>query len=62
MANAELKHYAKEHGVRIWKVAERFGLSDTRFSIKLRHELSPKDAERFRSYVDQIAAAQEDED
>ena len=62
MSNEKLKDYARKKGVRIWRVAERFGLSDTRFSIKLRHELSPKDAQRFRSYVDQIAAAQEDED
>lgn len=62
MSNEKLKNYAKKEGVRLWMVAERFGLSDTRFSIKLRHEFSAQDAERFRSYVDQIAAAQEDED
>lgn len=62
MENIELKKYARDKGVRIWRIAERFGLSDTRFSIKLRHELSPKDAERFRSYVDEIAKEQEADD
>lgn len=56
MNNRELKLYAASKGVRLWQVAEKFGVSDVAFSKKLRHELSKEDAEQFKVYVDEIAS------
>lgn len=55
MANTELKLYASQKGVRLWQVAERFGMIDSNFSKKLRKEFTPDAAEKFRRYVDEIA-------
>ena len=55
MANTELKLYATQKGVRLWQVAERFGMIDSNFSKKLRKEFTPDAAEKFRRYVDEIA-------
>ena len=55
MANDGLRIYAAGKGVRLWQVADRFGITDSYFSKKMRKELSKQDAERFRKYVDKIA-------
>lgn len=55
MANTELKLYAMQKDVRLWQVAERFGINDGNFSRKLRKEFTPDAAEKFRRYVDEIA-------
>lgn len=56
MNNIELKFYASSKGVRLWQVADKFGITDSAFSRKLRHELSKEDAEKFKVYVDEIAS------
>ena len=55
MANDGLRIYAAGKGVRLWQVADKFGITDSYFSKKMRKELSKRDAERFRKYVDEIA-------
>lgn len=55
MANDGLRIYAAGKGVRLWQVADKFGITDSYFSKKMRKELSKQDAERFRKYVDEIA-------
>lgn len=55
MCNKELREYAKIHGVKLWQIAEMFGLSDVVFSKKLRHELSIEDATKFKEFTDEIA-------
>lgn len=54
-SNNELKYYAQCRGVRLWQVAEKFGITDAAFSRKLRKEFSKEDAELFEKYVDEIA-------
>ena len=44
MANERIKTAARESQVRLWELAESFGMTDSAFSRKLRHEFS--DAER----------------
>lgn len=56
MKNKELKLYAASKGVRLWQVAEKFGITDAAFSRKLRKLFSKEDAWQFRKYVDEIAA------
>lgn len=56
MNNKKLREYAAGKKVKLWQVAEKFGVSDVAFSKKLRHELSKEDAEQFKKYVDEIAS------
>ncbi len=56
MNNRELKLYAASKGVRLWQVAEKFGITDAAFSRKLRKEFSQEDARRFKVYVDEISS------
>lgn len=56
MNNRELKLYAASKGVRLWQVAEKFGITDAAFSRKLRKEFSKEGAEQFKKYVDEIAS------
>lgn len=60
--NTELKAYAKKNRVFIWEVAEKFGLSDGTFSRKLRKELTNKEQELFKKYVDEIKATRIEEE
>lgn len=55
MNNRELKLYAASKGVRLWQIAEKFGVSDAAFSRKLRKEFTREDAEQFKAFVDEIA-------
>ena len=54
--NNDLRLYAAGKGVRLWQVAARFGVTDAAFSRKMRKPFTDDDANRFRSYVDEIAA------
>ena len=56
MSNKELKLYAASKGVRLWQVADCFGVTDAAFSRKLRKELSKEDAKQFKLFVDEIAS------
>ena len=54
-ANEELRNYAKNNGVKLWQIADKFGISDGNFSRKLRKELSTEDYNKFIKFVDEIA-------
>lgn len=55
MANQNLKFYAQGKGVRLWQVADKFGVSESYFSRKLRKEFTEEEAEKFKRFVDEIA-------
>lgn len=57
MANERIKETAKKKGVRLWEVADRFGMVDSVFSRKLRKELSPEQRKQALQYIDEIAAS-----
>jgi hypothetical protein len=57
-ANVELRLYAMGKGVRMWQVAEKFGISEAYFCKKMRNELSDEEAEKFKKFVDEIAEEQ----
>ncbi len=54
-ANMELRLYAMGKGVRMWQIAEKFGISEAYFCKKMRNELSDEEADKFRKFVDEIA-------
>lgn len=44
MKNAKIKQLAKEKGIKLWQIAEVYGISDGNFSRLLRKDL-PKEKE-----------------
>ena len=40
MCNLDIKGYALEKGVKLWQIAEKLGITDATFSIKLRKEFT----------------------
>lgn len=58
MANQKLKFYAQGKGVRLWQVADKFGVSDSYFSRKLRKEFTEEEAEKFKKFADEVAEEQ----
>lgn len=56
MCNAEIKEMAKTNKVPLWKIADKFGITDSHFSRKLRKEFSPEDKQKALDFIKQIAA------
>lgn len=54
MKNKAIREYAKSCGVRLWEVAEAYGLSDQNFSRKLRHELPDDEQQKIMRIIDEI--------
>lgn len=54
-ANMDIREKAKQAGVRLWEVADAFGLNDGNFSRKLRKELSKEDREKVLTIIDRLA-------
>lgn len=52
--NKDIKEYAKKSGVKLWQVAEKFGLNDGNMSRKLRKEFSEKEKENIIKIIDLI--------
>ncbi len=61
MINEDLKLYAAGKGVRLWQIAKKFNVTDSYFSRKLRQTFSAEDSERFKAFVDDIAATKDGE-
>lgn len=56
MKNIDIREYAKEKGVKLWRIAQALSVNDGNFSRKLRVELSDdKKAEIFK-IIDELAA------
>ena len=52
----KIREKAKQTGIRLWEVADAFGLNDGNFSRKLRKELSGEDKEKVLAIIDRLAA------
>lgn len=61
MHNLELRQYAKQNNVKLWRVAEKLGMQDSSFSRKLRHELPEEDRRKIMELIDQLAKGGEQE-
>lgn len=55
-ANEEIRTAAKDKGIRLWEVAERYGLSEGNFSRKMRRELNSGEKAKIMSIIDDLAA------
>ncbi len=52
-ANLDIIQEAKEAGVKLWQIAERFngGMNDSNFSRKLRHDFSAEEKSSVRAII-----------
>ena len=55
MKNNDIKEAAKRAGVRLWQVAEAYGMNDGNFSRKLRKELPQEEKEKILEIIDRLA-------
>ena len=53
--NRDIRDYAAAHGIWLWRVAARVGLSDYRLSRLMRRELSPDFKAKLFEAIDQLA-------
>ena len=54
MKNQDVRKAVQEAGFKLWQVAEKFGMQDSNFSRKLRHELSQTDKERIYGIIEEL--------
>jgi hypothetical protein len=56
MKNVKIREAAKQTGVYLWEIAERFGCNDGNFSRKLRRELPEDEQRRILAIIAELAA------
>lgn len=55
MKNFEIRDATKKAGVRLWQVAEEYGVNDGNFSRKLRKELPKEEKEKIMSIIERLS-------
>lgn len=53
-ANEDIRRAAGGAGVRIWQIAEKFGVTDSYFSRKLRKEFSAEERAKAMRFIDEL--------
>lgn len=56
MKNTKIREAAKQAGVYLWEIAERFGCNDGNFSRRLRRELPKDEQRRILAIIAELAA------
>lgn len=54
--NKDIREYAKNNGVPLFKIASKLGINDGNFSRKLRNELPEEKKDEIRAIIDDLAA------
>lgn len=54
MSNLDIRKAATNAGVKLWEIAEIYGISDTNFSKKLRRELPEPEKQKIFEIIEQI--------
>jgi hypothetical protein len=54
-ANKRIRDKAKTKGVKLWEIAEVYGLSDGNFSRKLRRELPEAEQRKIMGIIEMLA-------
>lgn len=57
MSGFEVKAYIKKAGLKCWEVADKWGLSDSNFSRKLRKPFSEADIEKLKNIIAELVEA-----
>ena len=55
MKNEDIKHFAKQCGVCLWRVADSLGIQDSALSRKLRRELPADEKEKIFSIIRELS-------
>lgn len=53
--NMIIRYAAKQHGVRLWEIAEKLGVSDATFSRTLRRELPEPERDKILTIIKEVA-------
>ncbi len=56
MKGSEIRALILKSGVRIWQVADAYGVSANTFSVKLRYDFSEADTRRILAIIEQLKA------
>ena len=54
-ANERIRATAKNNGVKLWQVAEAYGVNDGNFSRKLRRELPEEEQNKIIGIIEKLA-------
>lgn len=54
-ANQEIRREAADRGIKLWRIADRLGITDSYFSRKLRHELPDGEKEKIKTIIAELA-------
>ena len=54
MKNQDIRKAVQEAGLKLWQIAEKFGMQDSNFSRKLWHELSQTDKQRIYGIIEEL--------
>lgn len=57
MSGAEIKRQILAAGLKVWQVAEAYGVADTTFSKYLRKDFSSENAEKVLNIINQLKKA-----
>ena len=55
MNNLEIRTAAQKAGIRLWQIAEAYGVNDGNFSRKLRKELSMEETKKIMDIIQKLA-------
>jgi len=61
MTNADIRIAAKKTGIKMWQIAERYGLHEGNFSRRLRHELPQEEKDKIFTIIDELAQVRDKE-
>ncbi|NBH15015.1 hypothetical protein D3Z36_12725 [Lachnospiraceae bacterium] len=56
ICNKDIREYAKNNGIPLWRIASKLGINDGNFSRKLRVELSEEKKTEIRAIIDSLTA------
>ena len=55
-ANQDVRQAAKQAGIKLWQIAERFGVLDSNFARLLRKELTTEKKKQIYSIIEELKA------
>ena len=55
MANIDIRQAAKKKRIAQWEIAEAMGISESKLTRTLRHELKPEDAQRIMAIIEELS-------
>lgn len=58
MTGSEIKKLVLDSGLKLWQIAERWGLTDGNFSRRLRKPFNASEVERIKEIITDIKAEQ----